>query len=61
MEKMVLLYLIFFSKKLVELIYDGNNYNKFYVEFGVENGLEYNTRILREYYNWKGLLIDGGN
>ena len=58
---MVLLYLIFFSKKLVELIYDGNNYNKFYVEFGVENGLEYNTRILREYYNWKGLLIDGGN
>jgi hypothetical protein len=41
--------------KLIELIYNGSNENKFYVEFGVENGIECNTRILREYYNWKGL------
>ena len=49
------------TMKLVELIYNGNNDNKFYVEFGVENGMECNTRILREYYNWKGLQMDGGN
>ena len=47
--------------KLVELIYNGDNDNKFYVEFGVENGAECNTRILREKYNWKGLQMDGGN
>jgi hypothetical protein len=47
--------------KLCELIYDGNNDNKFYVEFGVENGKECNTRILREKYNWKGLQMDGSN
>ena len=49
------------TMKLVELIYNGNNDNKFYVEFGVENGMECNTRILREYYNWKGLQMDGSN
>ena len=49
------------TMKLVELIYNGNNDNKFYVEFGVENGMECNTRILREYYNWKGLQMDGCN
>jgi len=47
--------------KLVELIYNGNNNNKFYVEFGVENGMECNTRILREHYNWNGLQMDGNN
>ena len=47
--------------KLIELIYDGNNDNKFYVEFGVENGMECNTRILREKYNWNGLQMDGSN
>ena len=47
--------------KLVELIYNGNNDNKFYVEFGVEDGMECNTRILREHYNWQGLQMDGGN
>ena len=49
------------TMKLVELIYNNNNDNKFYVEFGVENGTECNTRILREKYNWKGLQMDGGN
>jgi len=49
------------TMKLVELIYNGNNDNKFYVEFGVENGMECNTRILREIYNWNGLQLDGGN
>lgn len=46
-------------KKLIELIYNDHN-NKFYVEFGVQNGTECNTRILREKYNWKGLQMDGG-
>jgi hypothetical protein len=49
------------TMKLVELIYNGDNSNKFYVEFGVENGRECNTRILRERYNWNGLQMDGGN
>jgi hypothetical protein len=49
------------TMKLMELIYHGNNHDKFYVEFGVENGMECNTRILREYYKWKGLQMDGSN
>ena len=49
------------TMKLVELLYDGDNNNKFYVEFGVENGMECNTRILREQYKWKGLQMDGSN
>ena len=49
------------TMKLVELIYENNNNNKFYVEFGVENGFECNTRILRERYNWSGLQMDGSN
>jgi hypothetical protein len=48
------------TMKLMELIYNGNNDNKFYVEFGVGNGIKCNTRILREHYNWKGLQMDGG-
>ena len=31
-----------------------------YVEFGVEDGSECNTRILREHLNFTGLLMDGG-
>lgn len=49
------------TMKLIELIYHGNNDNKFYVEFGVENGNECNTKVLREKYNWNGLQMDGSN
>jgi hypothetical protein len=49
------------TKKIIELIYGNNNENKFYVEFGVENGIECNTKILRDIYNWNGLQMDGNN
>jgi len=35
--------------------------NKYYVEFGVEDGKERNTRFLEERYGWQGLLMDGGH
>lgn len=35
--------------------------NQFYVEFGVENGKECNTRYLREVCGWSGLMMDGSN
>ncbi|KAI8799715.1 hypothetical protein BJ742DRAFT_844681 [Cladochytrium replicatum] len=35
--------------------------NKYYVEFGTENGDETNTRFLRERLGWIGLLMDGSN
>jgi hypothetical protein len=47
-------------EKLIELLYDDCN-NKYYVEFGVQDGRECNTRILRENYGWKGLQMDGSN
>lgn len=47
------------TMKLLELIYCGDNVNKFYVEFGVEDGRECNTRILMETYKWNGLQMDG--
>ena len=49
------------TMKLVELIYGEDSNNKYYVEFGVESGNECNTRILREKYNWTGLLMDGSH
>jgi len=35
--------------------------NKYYVEFGTQDGTECNTRYLRERENWTGLLMDGDN
>jgi hypothetical protein len=35
--------------------------NKYYVEFGAEDGTECNTRYVREHNGWSGLLMDGGH
>lgn len=48
------------TEKIIDLIYGNDKNNKYYVEFGVETGIECNTRFLREKYNWNGLLMDGG-
>ena len=37
----------------------GGHGTKEYFEFGSENGMEVNTRLLRELYGWHGHLLDG--
>ena len=45
---------------IIEKIFDViGTTNKTYVEFGVENGDECNTRYIREHHNWFGLSMDG--
>lgn len=47
---------------IIERIFESiGTTNKYYVEFGVEDGTECNTRHLRENKNWSGLMMDGGN
>ena len=47
---------------ILEAIFDRiGEGQKYYVEFGTENGNEVNTRFLREQKNWTGLLMDGGH
>jgi hypothetical protein len=48
------------TMRLLELIYKGDNNDKYYVEFGVQTGRECNTRILHDRYKWPGLQMDGG-
>ena len=43
----------------LEIIKRLNIKNGYYVEFCTQNGEECSTRILRENYNWNGLLMDG--
>jgi hypothetical protein len=35
--------------------------NKYYVEFGVEDGIECNSRFFLKHRGWTGLLMDGSN
>lgn len=46
---------------LKDKLFNDDSKNYFYVEFGVEDGSECNTRILRDLPNWSGLLMDGSN
>jgi hypothetical protein len=48
------------TEMLVQLFYKDSK-DKFYVEFGVEDGKECNTRILRTKYEWDGLCMDGSH
>lgn len=44
--------------EIIKRIYGNDLYNKYYVEFGVQDGKECNTRIIREKFNWNGLMMD---
>ncbi len=42
------------------IFYKTGTSNKYFVEFGVGNGNECNTRLLREMKGWQGLWMDSG-
>jgi hypothetical protein len=44
---------------LIDSIYKGSPAPKFFVEIGVESGIECNTRIVRDNPSWSGILLDG--
>lgn len=44
--------------EILKRVYNGDIENKRYVEFGVYDGKECNTRILKDNYNWSGLMMD---
>ena len=46
---------------LIEIIAKKYDLDKSYFEFGVEDGSECITRIIREKLDWKGTILDGGN
>lgn len=43
----------------LEIVSRLNLKNSYFVEFGTQDGSQCNTRILREYKSWTGLLMDG--
>lgn len=46
-------------ENLIKLL--GLDQRGFYVEFGADDGHQTNSRILREFHNWKGILFDSSN
>jgi len=46
--------------EIIKRLYNEDQ-QKFFVEFGTENGHECNTRILRDKADWSGLLMDGSH